>query len=139
MALDHARPFQNFPAVKGSGGEPTEKTTMINVCVKCQAQYLPKKTGVTVIETAGNPPEPMRTWAADLLGCPVCDAELLAHFSHEPTAEQHEDGFDDHLKQVREKKYYILHNPEYLTQNIKHETLYVRSYENHKHLRTTDR
>jgi hypothetical protein len=113
----------------------------IELCVKCQAQYLPKKTGVNVIETAGNPPVPMRTWVADLLGCPVCGAELISRFSHEPTMERHEHGFESHLKQVREKKdrLYILHNPEYLMTTIRHETKYVRSYANHKRLRTTDR
>jgi hypothetical protein len=114
---------------------------VIQVCVKCQAQYLPKKVGVNVIETAGNPPEPMRTWAADLLGCPVCGAELLAHFCHEPTADRYEDGFEATLKEIRahKERMYILHNPEYLVQTIKHETTYVRSYANHNRLRTTDR
>lgn len=114
---------------------------MIQVCVKCQAQYLPKKTGVNVIETAGNPPVPMRTWAADLLGCPVCGAELISRFSHEPTAERNENGFEATLKEIRANKdrMYILHNPEYLLTTVSHETKYVRSYANHKRLRTTDR
>ena len=112
----------------------------INLCVKCQAQYLPKKTSVTVIETAGNPPQPIRTWVADLLGCPVCGAELIDHFCHEPVIERHEDGFEEYLKRIREiRNYYIMHNPEYLARNIKHETTYVRSYANHKRLRTTGR
>jgi hypothetical protein len=112
----------------------------MNVCVKCKAQYLPIKIGVNVIETAGNPPQPMRIWVADLLGCPVCGAELIAQFTHEPVIERHETGFEAALKEIRaKKKFYILHNPLYLTSTIKHETLYVRSYANHNRLRTTDR
>lgn len=113
----------------------------MNVCVKCQAQFLPKKNGVTVLETVGNPPQSMRVWVADLLGCPVCGAETIANFCHEPVIERHERGFEETLGQIRERdkgRLYILHNPEFLVQTVKHETKYVRSYVNHR-LRTTDR
>jgi hypothetical protein len=98
------------------------------VCAKCQAQYLPNKNGVYVVETAGNPPLPYRIWRADLLACPICRGELTAHFSHEPLSERHEDGFDAFLSKVQKGPRYILHNPEYLVQRVGFETRYVRSY-----------
>lgn len=112
----------------------------IYVCVKCQARFQPKKLGVTVIETTGKPPQPARIWSADLLGCPVCQTELIARFSHEPMMDSYESGFDKVLAEIPQDRRYILHNPEYLAQSIQHETTYVRSHDKHKkRLRTTDR
>lgn len=74
-----------------------------------------------------------------MLACPICGAELLSRFSHEPMIENYEAGFDMLLAEVPQNRRYILHNPEYLTRTVKHETTYVRSYDNHNRLRTTDR
>ena len=111
----------------------------MHVCVKCQAQYQPKLMGVSVLVTAGNPPKPMRTWRADLLVCPMCGAELLANFSHEPTMESREYGFEAALSNIPQERRYTLHSLSYLAQTVKYETTYVRSDDNHNHLRTTDR
>lgn len=100
---------------------------MIHVCVKCQAKYEVKRQGVPVVETAGIPPKAHRIWRADLLGCPICGAELLAHFAHEPMLESHEQGFEEKLEQLRESGRYILHNPPFLVSTYFHETKFVRS------------
>lgn len=110
----------------------------IQVCVKCQAQYQPKKTGVSVIETAGTPPKPYRVWNADLLACPICNTEVISNFSHEPVIENHESGFEKIIAEIPPGRRYILQNPSFLAQSVKHETKYVRSYGKPR-LRTTDR
>jgi len=101
---------------------------MTILCVKCQAQYQPKQTGVTVIETSGNPPRAFRIWNADLLSCPICCADLITNFGHEPTMESHESGFDQALKEIPADRRYIMFNPAYLVQRAGFETKWVRSY-----------
>lgn len=110
----------------------------LTVCVKCQAQYQPKKMGVSVVETAGTPPKPYRIWSADVLECPLCNTEVISNFSHEPAIESHESGFDKVLAEIPQGRRYILQNPAFLAQSVKHETKYVRSYGKPR-LRTTDR
>ena len=101
---------------------------MILGCAKCQAQYFPKLQGITVIETAGNPPKAFRIWHADLLACPICGAELFANFAHEPAMESHEPGFDKVLSEIPNNRKFVLYSPEFLVQKVRHETTYVRSY-----------
>lgn len=103
-----------------------------NVCGKCQAQFLPKLMGVTVVETAGNPPRAFRMWRADVQAFPICHAELVTDFSHEPTMENYESGFDAVLAEVPPERKRIMYSPEYLTQKVMHETKLVRSYANRR-------
>lgn len=112
---------------------------MQNVCVKCQALYLPKKLGVMVIETAGEKPTPMRVWSADVLGCPLCGAELLSRFSHEPIIESYNSGFDAFVADIQPGRRYVMYSPALLAQTVKHETIYVRQYGSKNRLRTTHR
>ncbi len=100
------------------------------VCAKCQAQFQIKKNGVTVVETAGNPPVAYRIWRADLLACPICNAELTTNFGHEPLNERDEPGFEAALSKVQKSHRYVLHNPEFLVQRVGFETKYVRKYVN---------
>ena len=95
------------------------------VCVKCQAPFGMKRTGVTVIKTTGNPPMPASIWRANLLACPICGAEMLAHFGHEPVAEQHEAGFKAALAGVNGDRY-VVYSPEKLAKIVQHETRYVK-------------
>lgn len=101
---------------------------MMQVCVKCQAKYLPKVLGVMVIETSGEFPIPFRVWRADLLSCPICKAELLSCFGWEPVMERNETGFDEFVEEIRRAGGFILYNPEYLARKIRYETSYVRPY-----------
>lgn len=95
------------------------------VCVKCQAPFGVKQMGVTVIETSGNPPKPAKIWRADLLTCPICNAEMLAHFGHEPVVEHHEDGFGAALAGVNGHRY-VVYSPERLAMQVTYETRYVK-------------
>lgn len=100
----------------------------MNLCVKCQAQYQVKRLGVTVIETSGNPPKPFRLWRADLFACPICNAELITRFGHEPIVESHEEGFAAALDQAVRNHRYVMHSPEALAMIVTHETIDVRTY-----------
>lgn len=100
----------------------------IQVCGKCQAKYDLRITGVTVVETAGTPPKPFRLWRADSYSCPICNAELITNFSHEPMIESHEDGFEKALSDIPEGKRRVLYSPTYLAQTVGFETKYVRTY-----------
>ncbi len=92
-----------------------------------------------VIETAGAQPTPARVWSADVLGCPICHAELLSRFSHEPIMESYEAGFDAFIADIKPNRRYVMYSPVLLAQTVKHETTYVRSYGTQNRLRTTDR
>ncbi len=111
---------------------------MRNACVKCQAEYLPKKLGVSVVETSGTPPKPVRVWQADIIACPICGNDVLAHFSHAPVMESHESGFDLFVSSIPAGKRFVLYSPELLAPRVGYETKYVRSNDNNR-LRTTDR
>lgn len=103
----------------------------ILACVKCQAQYLPKKLGVTVIETSGTPPKPVRLWIADLMACPICNAELITRFAHEPSIEITELGFADFVERAhRENKerVYTVYVPSVLDGTVTYETVEVAPY-----------
>lgn len=100
----------------------------MNLCVKCQAAYQVRRLGVTVIETAGNPPKPFRLWRADLLACPICNAELITRFGHEPAIENYEEGFASALDQAASTHRYVMHSPEALAMIVTHATVDVRSY-----------
>lgn len=95
------------------------------VCVKCQAFMGIKKMGVAVIETVGVPPMPTRIWRADLLACPICGAEMLANFGHEPVAEKHEAGFASALSGLNGHKY-VVYSPEMLVGSVTAEIVYVK-------------
>ena len=87
-----------------------------------------KRLGVTVIETAGNPPKPFRLWRADVLACPICGAELVTRFAHAPMLENYEDGFEAALDEANGKKRrYVVHGPEALAMVVTHRT--VESYQ----------
>lgn len=101
---------------------------MIAVCGKCQAKFQIKLMGVTVVETAGTPPKPFRLWRADSYACPICSAELVTNFAHEPMIESHEAGFDKALASIPEDKRRVLYSPTYLAQTVGYETKYVRTY-----------
>ena len=101
---------------------------MQHVCVKCQAKFQLKKMSVLVIETTGSDPKPIRVWSADLLSCPICAAELITNFGHEPIIESHEAGFAQFLAEINPKLRYVLYSPEYLASTVRHDTRYVRNY-----------
>ncbi len=107
-------------------------------CVKCQAQYMPKKLGVSVVETSGTPPRATRVWQADILACPICGNDTLSHFSHAPVMESHEKGFDVFLASIPAESRFVLYSPELLASRVGYETKYVRSNDSNR-LRTTDR
>lgn len=98
------------------------------VCVQCQAAFGQKRTGVSVIETAGDPPKPFRIWRADLLQCPICGKEMLAHFSHEPVAENHEEGFEAAMDAASKRDRYVVYGAETLVKMVAFETKEVRRY-----------
>ncbi len=99
-----------------------------SVCGKCQAKFEMRMNGVTVVETAGTPPKPLRLWRADSYACPICSAELVTNFSQEPMIESHEQGFDQAMESIPEGKRRVLYSPTYLMQIVNHETKYVRTY-----------
>lgn len=101
---------------------------MPTVCVKCQAKFQIKKMSILVIETTGTEPKPLRVWSADLFSCPICNAEILSQFGHEPIIESHEDGFEKFIAEINPNLRYVLYSPEYLASNIRHDTRYVRNY-----------
>lgn len=85
------------------------------VCAKCQAVFGVKKLGVAVIETTGTPPQAIKIWRADLLACPICNAEIVNNFGHEPQMERFENGFQNELKLVlEEKNRVVMYSPEHL-------------------------
>lgn len=96
------------------------------VCVKCQAEMMPKKLGVTVIRTSGTPPTAVSIWRADLFGCAICGVEMLARFGHEPVIELHERGFKKALTDITKDKKYVWHSPEFLMQGVKQDVQIVR-------------
>lgn len=96
------------------------------VCVQCQARMDVKRTGVSVIETAGLPANPCRIWRADLMQCPICGKELLTRFGHEPVAERHHEDFEAALAAASKGDRYVVYSPEVLAMNVTHETVYVR-------------
>lgn len=97
-------------------------------CVQCQAFFGPKRMGVSVIETAGDPPKPFRIWRADLLQCPICGKELLSNFSHEPVAENHEECFGAAMEEALKQDRYIVYGAETLVKMVAFETKEVRRY-----------
>ncbi len=107
----------------------------IQVCGKCQAKFELRLNGVTVVETSGTPPKPFRLWTADIYGCPICHAELITNFSHEPRIESHEAGFAEALWAIPDGKRRVLYSPTYLAQTVGHETKYVRTYGHNPDLR----
>ncbi len=111
---------------------------MKNICAKCQASFQVKKMAVSVVETAGTPPKPIRIWRADLHACPICSAEIVTNFAHAPMIESHETGFAEALEAIPQDHKHILYSPEYLAQTVIYATRYVRSYDK-RNLRTTDR
>ncbi len=50
------------------------------VCSKCETSMTVVLTGVTVLETYLDPPQPYRVWQADELMCLVCGARVIARF-----------------------------------------------------------
>lgn len=111
---------------------------MQTVCVRCQAQYLPKRLGLIVIETTGDQPKPLRAWSADMYGCPICGAEILSHFGHEPIMENHEEGFEAFIAEIRKGERFVMYNPAYQAQRVWYETAHVRKYVK-QHIRPADR
>lgn len=97
------------------------------VCVQCQAEMQVKKLGVTVIRTFGIPAVAMSIWRADLFGCPLCNRESLSRFGHEPVMESHEQGFKAELMKITPYKKYVVHSPELLVTNVRHETRNVKA------------
>jgi hypothetical protein len=100
------------------------------VCVKCQAAFEVKRLGVTVIETAGIPPEPFRLWRADLYACPICGYEALTQFAHEPIAQKSDSDFQAALDLARRGDRFVIYSPEALAMSIRYETKEVRPYAN---------
>ncbi len=100
----------------------------IQVCGKCQAKFEVRVMGVTVVETAGVPPQPFRLWKADSYGCPICNAELITNFGHAPVIESHEAGFSEAMAAIPEGRRRVLHSPTYLAQTVGYETKWVRTY-----------
>lgn len=97
-------------------------------CGKCQAKFEMRLMGVTVVETAGTPPKPFRLWKADSYACPICNAELITNFSHEPLVENYEENFEQMMDAIPDGKRRVLYSPTYLAQTVGHETKYVRTY-----------
>ncbi len=103
----------------------------MDVCVQCQARMGVKRMGVSVVETAGVPAKPFRLWRADLLQCPICGKELLARFSHEPVAENHDEDFEAALDAASKGDRYVVYSPEALALRVTHETVYVQKRSSH--------
>jgi len=57
------------------------------ICTTCEVTFQVIKTGITVMEMYLDPPEPYRTWAADLLECPGCGTRIAAQFANKPCYE----------------------------------------------------
>lgn len=75
----------------------------IPICSPCQIGMRPHHNGVTVIETAHNPPVPYRLWCADEWMCPVCGATVIVGFSERSRMPSRERlAFElEHLDMVR--------------------------------------
>ena len=63
----------------------------IPICGKCQLGMKPFCNGVTVIETAHNPPVPYKLWSADEWVCPECYAVVIGGFSEQSRRPSYEE------------------------------------------------
>ncbi len=53
----------------------------VPICGQCQVGMRPYRNGVTVIETAHNPPMPYKFWSADEWECPECLSSVIVGLS----------------------------------------------------------
>ena len=75
------------------------------LCTKCSVKFKPCRSGVSVVEMFGRPPQPYKIWDADLWQCPGCGTQIVAGFASAAT-EHYEQNFPDMLTRVQEKGYH---------------------------------
>ena len=62
-----------------------------SVCVKCEVELRPEKTGIVVAEMFQNNEKIYKLWEADLWKCPLCGVEVVLGFASQPF-QQHFEG-----------------------------------------------
>jgi len=67
------------------------------ICVKCETEFQPFKTGIAVVDMFSSPPEPYQIWLADLFECPVCKVQIVSGFADRPLARHFEADFERRL------------------------------------------
>jgi hypothetical protein len=70
---------------------PTESNLL---CGRCGRFLTVTRNGITV-EEMDEANAPYKLWAADLWGCPECDAQIIAGFGTRPLAEAWQPGYAD--------------------------------------------
>ncbi len=61
------------------------------ICVKCELEMKPYKTGAFVEEMAGI--QPYKVWAGDAFKCEQCGATIVTRFGLSPCAQHFEDKY----------------------------------------------
>lgn len=70
------------------------------VCVKCEREMMPERTGVTVEEHTDDG-GPYKIWSADLYYCPKCGHQCLVGFADRPLAHHHQTAEYNTLRNVK--------------------------------------
>lgn len=82
------------------------------VCVKCQVELRPEKTGVTLVDMFQKPPKPYSIWSADKWKCPICGYEVVIGFGASPLYVHSDDKFKEMLKKAKESSKSVIYNYE---------------------------
>lgn len=80
------------------------------VCVKCQVEMRPEKSGVGLLDMASY--GPYKLWESDLYKCPKCGCEIITGFGDYAITEHYEPSFTRILQAYKDKGL-VVENREY--------------------------
>ena len=71
------------------------------VCVKCNKEMKPEKTGELVLEMAVF--GPYKIWSGDKVKCPKCGMEVVTGWGQNPLSAHYQEGFEKEAAKCKVK------------------------------------
>lgn len=107
------------------------------ICTDCGREFKVIRTGILIKELFQKNTEAYQIWSADLLGCPICEKNVVARFADNPIAEHwNKEKMADALLQCEKRtlgvdlfewKEFIPNQGDYLPKSLKRKELHLRS------------
>lgn len=85
---------------------------MTIVCVKCETELRPHKTGAYLVELFQENKQIYKIWQCDIWKCPICGVEVVAGLAQNPTMEHFSGDCDGFLHKLRVSQMTIVFSKE---------------------------
>jgi len=82
------------------------------VCVRCNVEFRPEKTGVYVVEMYQKNQEIYQIWQADIWQCAICRAQVVFGFGNQPIMAHYDGDCNAKLEELKKAGAVIVYNKE---------------------------